>query len=122
MKLQKPKIPDKLIQSENINEIVMSLTSSGYDIENYHFKSCSLNDISSISVEFSKCIIEKCSIKKCDVQNFVFDNVIFRDCDISNMDFSDAVFRSTEFINCNLTGIILSHTRLSDISVSSCNM
>jgi uncharacterized protein YjbI with pentapeptide repeats len=122
MKIQKPRIPLELVVSENLSEIAGEKLEAGYDVSNYHFKSGTLECITSPFAEFYHCIFEKCTFKNCDIAGYVFEDVIFRDCDLSNISFIESRFSGVEFINCNLTGTIMSGSNFCDITFSECSM
>lgn len=122
MKIQKPRIPLELVVSEDLKDVAGEKLEAGYDVRNYHFKSGTLECITSPFAEFYNCVFEKCTFKKCDISGFVFEDVIFRGCDLSNISFIESRFSGIEFINCNLTGTIMSGSHFCDITFSECSM
>ena len=110
MKIEKPKISSKLIESTDIIEKILDYET----VEDSLIEDTEIQDINNIIVKFNGCIFRNVVFENCDFRKIDMVDVVFENCDLSNIDFSEGSIYRTEFTNCKMIGSKIEDCHLKD--------
>ena len=82
MKIEKPKISSKLIESTDIIEKILDYET----VEDSLIEDTEIQDINNIIVKFNGCIFRNVVFENCDFRKIDMVDVVFENCDLSNIE------------------------------------
>lgn len=121
MKIQKPKLPEKLLEVFDFVEMLQEAKENEMEIEEKHIKGAYLVEEDITGVRFSNVLFENVRFMECNFEKCTFIDVVFKNSDLSNSNLSQTYFNRCQFVIDKVLGAKFNEAVMKDVFITESN-